>query len=148
MNLIKRNTNSWYPFALLNDLQTDWDNAFGRLVPAENFVRGFDPQIEIREESDHYAVRADLPGIDKSELKVTVDDNVLAIQGERRESKEKKTEGYQYSERVYGSFFRSVRLPGEVDADKIKAEYRDGVLDVSLPKSAKVKAKQIAVEVK
>jgi HSP20 family protein len=106
------------------------------------------PEVDITEEKDRILVRADLPGMKQEEISVEVSDGVLTIKGERKRETESK-EGKTYRvERSYGSFLRSFTLPAGVDAAKVNAAYKNGVLEVTLPKLAEAKAKQIKVEVK
>ena len=106
------------------------------------------PEVDITEEKDRIIVKADLPGMKQEEIAVEVSDGVLTIKGERKRETESK-EGKTYRvERSYGSFLRSFTLPAGVDATKVNAAYKNGVLEVTLPKLAEAKAKQIKVEVK
>ena len=106
------------------------------------------PEVDIAEEKDRLIVKADLPGMKQEEIAVEVSDGVLTIKGERkRESETKDAKTYRV-ERSYGSFLRSFTLPAGVDAAKVNAAYKNGVLEITLPKLAEAKAKQIKVEVK
>ncbi len=106
------------------------------------------PATDIAEHDDEYVVRLELPGVKKEDVKITMRENVLTIQGEKRQEKETGGESHHRVERVYGSFQRSFTLPTTVKADKIDAEYKDGVLNVTLPKAEEAKPKQIEVKVK
>ncbi len=132
MNLIKR-SESWDPFSILDDF-------YGA-------ARHFVPAVDVREDEGHYLVKADLPGISKEGLDVSITDNVLTIRGERTEKSEKKEKGYWHSERWSGSFSRSLELPAEVDASKVSASFKDGVLELSIPKPEQTKPKQVKVNV-
>jgi len=106
------------------------------------------PEVDITEEKDRLIVKADLPGMKQEEINVEVSEGVLTIRGERKHETESK-EGKTYRvERSYGSFLRSFTLPAGVDAARVNAAYKNGVLEVTLPKLAEAKAKQIKVEVK
>ena len=94
-----------------------------------------------------YAIKADLPDVKKEDVKVTFENGVLGIEGERRFEKEDKNKKYHRIERSYGKFVRRFALPTEVDGAKVKAEFKDGVLSVVLPKSAKAVAQTIDVKV-
>ena len=124
-----------------------------------DFFRGWDvngeekrfgtwaPAVDIAENENEYEVRADLPGIPKKDINVSVDNGVLTLSGER---KEERTEGKGANRRIkryYGTFSRSFSLPGSVDTEKVKAAYKDGVLAVTLPKREEAKPKQISVKV-
>jgi HSP20 family protein len=95
-------------------------------------------------------LRADLPGLKKEEFSISVEGSQLTLKGERKQEKESGNpeKGYYYSERTYGTFLRSFEFPTEIQAEKVKAAYKDGVLEVTLPKSENAKPKQINVEVK
>jgi HSP20 family protein len=94
---------------------------------------GWSPQIEIFEREGNIVVRADLPGLEKDDVKVEVNDDALIIQGERRHEHEDRQEGYFRSERSYGSFYRAIPLPDGVDAENANATFRNGVLEVTVP---------------
>jgi HSP20 family protein len=106
----------------------------------------FVPNLELVERDNEYALNVDLPGVRQEDVQVSVDDdNVLSIRGERRDEKSSRSRGYEYTERSYGSFSRSVELPRGVDASKIEADYRDGVLELRIPKTEQAMARQIPV---
>jgi len=116
-----------------------------RRLPTE---MGWAPAIEMFEKEDKYVIKAELPGMKKEEIDISVIGDTLTIKGERKAETEVKEEDYYCCERSYGSFFRSIALPSTVDADKIKASYEEGVLEVTLPKAVKVKPKKIALSAK
>ena len=152
MTLMRRSREVWDPFDFMRDLQSEM-NRFLNLSPLRKdgdlaWARPFEPDIEVREEPDHFLVRADLPGIKKEELNISVTGNLLTLKGERKGETETKGRDYFYSERFYGAFSRTLELPTEVEADKMKAAYKDGVLELTLPKAESAKPKQIKVEVK
>ena len=103
---------------------------------------GWTPPIEMIEKEDKFIVKAELPGMKKEEIDISVVGDTLTIKGERKAETEIKEEDYYCCERCYGSFFRSITMPATVDAKKIKATYEDGVLEVSLPKAPEVKPKK------
>lgn len=105
------------------------------------------PTVDISESEGEYLIKAELPEVKKEDVKVTVEDGVLTIQGERRQEKEEKGKRFHRVERSYGSFVRSFTLPESVDDTAVKAEYKDGVLALHLPKTEKVKPKAIEVKV-
>ena len=135
-----RRNDLWDPFAGRADLREEMN----RLLGGET---GFAPSIDIVEDKDNYLVRVDLPGLSKDDVSVTLQDNFLTIKGERKAEAESKDANYYRRERVYGSFSRTFELPGTVDPKKIDAHFRDGVLHVTLPKTAEPKPKQIEVKV-
>jgi HSP20 family protein len=142
MNLILRNQGN--PFDLFQDFEED----MSRLFTAGGKGTVFGPHLDMHEEGNDYILKADLPGIRKEDLKVTIADNVLTIQGERKSETEKKDKNYYRVERWSGSFERSVGFPAEVDASKVKASFKDGVLELTVPKSEKAQPKQIEIDVK
>lgn len=105
------------------------------------------PAMDITENQDAFMVKAELPGMDPKEIDVQVTGDVLAIRGERKQEKEEKKENTIRTERVHGSFFRSVRLPSPVDAKGVEAKYAAGVLSIRLPKSEETRKKKIEIKV-
>jgi HSP20 family protein len=106
------------------------------------------PDTDIIERSNEIVVRADLPGVKKEDIEVTVQDGSLVIRGHREEQKETKEESYYSMERAKGTFFRSIALPEGVDMSTISAVYRDGVLEVSIPRPQAAEAEKVKIEVK
>lgn len=105
------------------------------------------PAMDLREDKDQLTVTAELPGMKKEDINVSLHENTLIVSGEKKcEEEEKRGENYR-SERCYGRFHRSITLPWTVEAGKIDASYHDGVLTITLPKSEQAKPKQIAVKV-
>jgi HSP20 family protein len=106
------------------------------------------PAVEMIDRKDELLVKAELPGIEKKDISVSVSGDVLTIKGERKMEKEVKEEDYYCCESVYGKFFRAISLPMGVDTEKIKAEHKHGILEVHLPKTKEVKekVKEISVE--
>ena len=153
MALIKWGEDVWSPLHDLTELERDMAKWFGQRPAPSRWGAAADggqwfPEVDIAEEKDRILVRADLPGMKQEEIAVEVSDGVLTIRGERkRESETKDAKTYRV-ERSYGSFLRSFTLPAGVDAAKVNAAYKNGVLEIALPKLAEAKAKQIKVEVK
>jgi HSP20 family protein len=110
-------------------------------------VAEWSPLVDITEDDKEYLIKADLPEVKKEDVKLTVQDDVMSISGERKYEKEEKGKKYHRIERAYGSFMRSFTLPEDADGSKVSAEYKDGVLKVHLPKSEKAKPKSIEVKV-
>ncbi len=106
------------------------------------------PAVDIIDEKDMIRVRAELPGMKKEEIEVSVNNDTLSITGEKKEEKEIKEKDYVRSERYYGSFHRAFTLPAGVDPQKVNASYKDGVLEIALPKREDAKPKQIKVDIK
>lgn len=105
------------------------------------------PSVDISETDTAYLIKGEIPGVKKEDVKVTVQDGMLTIQGERKMEKEEKGKKFHRVERSYGSFVRSFRLPDDADENKVKAEFKDGMINVTLAKSAKAKTKAINVAV-
>lgn len=106
------------------------------------------PSADISETDKEYVIRAELPAVAKEDVKVTLDEGTLTITGERKQQKEDKNERFHRVERFYGSFERSFSLPGNIDADTVRCESKDGILTIHIPKNEtpKSKAKQIVVQ--
>ena len=105
------------------------------------------PSVDISEDDKEWLVKTDLPEVKKEDVKVTVENGVLTITGERKFEKEEKDKKYHRIERAYGNFLRSFALPDAADGSKVAAEFKDGVLKVHLPKSEKAKPKAVEVKV-
>lgn len=143
----------WNPWKDLEELEKRLSTIWGR-SPAKSegekeamTVAEWSPLVDISEDEKEYLVKAELPEVKKEDVKLTVQDNVLSITGERKYEKEEKGKKYHRVERSYGSFMRSFTLPEDADGSKVSAEYKDGVLKVHLPKSEKAKPKSIEVKV-
>ena len=136
-------------FQDLEDFQKEMNRLFESRWPAKANGNSFwAPPVDIIDEKDHIRIRADLPGLKKEDIEVSADNGILTIKGEKKEEKETKEKDYVRSERYYGAFHRSFSLPTGVDAQKVNASYKDGVLEVALPKREDAKPKQVKVEVK
>ncbi|MCX7732967.1 MAG: Hsp20/alpha crystallin family protein [candidate division WOR-3 bacterium] len=139
---------TWDPFremvSLRDELDRLFDSVFGRL-PRERGETYWAPPLDIEETEDAIVVRAELPGMNKEDIKVSLSGDTLTISGERKFESEKKNRTYYRQERIYGKFQRTVTLPAEVEGDKAKASYKAGVLELVLPKSEKSKAKEITI---
>jgi HSP20 family protein len=147
MNLMK-----WDPFRELEDVSNRLNRVFGRplarMEPNEMFtVADWAPSADISETDTAYLIKAEIPGVNKEDVKVTIENGMLTIQGERKMEKEEKDKKFHRIERSYGSFMRSFRVPDDADESAVKAEFKDGVLNVTLTKSAKAKPKAINVSV-
>ena len=120
------------------------DTAFSRLG-SEEPMGSWAPLCDIYEDGESIVVKAELPGVDRNDIDVQVENNVLTLRGERKLEREVKTENVYRTERSYGTFTRSFTLPVSVDTEHIKAEYKDGVLHVTLPKVDEAKPRKIKV---
>jgi HSP20 family protein len=141
----------WAPFRQLSELRSEIDRLFESPLHAlasssQQFLSGWAPVVDIHEERDHLMLRAELPGVKKEDLDISLHGDVLTISGERREEKEFEQAQVYRSERFLGKFQRSFTLPVSVAADKVDANYRDGVLTVRLPKAEEAKPKQITIK--
>lgn len=150
MNAITR----WDPFKELEDMQSRLNTMFGRAPVRKGgdkeealTVAEWAPLVDITEDDEEYLIKAELPEVKKEDIKLTVDEDVLTITGERKYEKEEKGKKYHRVERAYGSFMRSFTLPEDADGSKVSAECKDGLLKVHLPKSEKAKPKSIEVKV-
>jgi HSP20 family protein len=123
-----------------------FEEPFGFLTPSTSFFEGWTPAVDIYEDNDKYVLKAELPGMKKEDIDVSLDGSTLTVSGERKHEEEKK-EGESYrSERFFGRFQRSVTLPAAIQANKIDATYKDGILTITLPKAEEAKRKQIQVK--
>jgi HSP20 family protein len=105
----------------------------------------WNPAVDLYEKDDHYMIKAELPGVDKNNVKIDLKDRLLTLSGERTYDNEVNEENYYRRERSYGKFQRAFTLPADVDSDKIKAEFKDGVLQIEIPKPEEKKAKQVTI---
>lgn len=106
------------------------------------------PAIDIYETKDDVVVKAELPGMNKEDIKINIVDNSLVIEGEKKQEKEVKEENYYRVERRYGAFRRAIEIPVPVKTENVEATYKDGVLEIKLPKKEEAKPKEIEVKVK
>lgn len=138
----------WDPFQLGEDWSRDLRKLFGGMPVPKIGFRGFhEPDLDIRDEADRLIVTADLPGMKKDEVEISVEGNRLLLKGERKQEEEIKKKNYYCCERFHGSFFRSVELPAEIDAEKVKASYQNGVLEIVLPKKKGALGKGTKIEI-
>jgi HSP20 family protein len=141
----------WNPYRELEEIQNRLSRVFGevpwRVRDEDMFSADWAPALDIQETEKEYAVKVDLPEVKKEDIKVELLDGALTIQGERKQEKEEKGKKYHRVERQYGQFVRRFALPGEVDATKIQAQFKDGVLTVTMPKTAAATPKPVEVKV-
>ncbi|HJV93678.1 MAG TPA: Hsp20/alpha crystallin family protein [Azonexus sp.] len=148
MNLTK-----WDPLSELEAMSSHLNRIFGRpALPgaaAHDMLKMADwtPSVDISETDKEFLIKAEIPGVKKEDVKVTIESGMLTIKGERKMEKEEKGKKFHRVERSYGSFVRSFRIPDGVDESKIKAEFKDGVMNVALPKSEKAKSKALEIPV-
>lgn len=144
----------WNPFQELDEVQNRLGSFFGRFPRFGNGngngglkLADWSPQVDITEDDKEYLLKTDLPEIKKDEIKVNVENGVLSVSGERKAEKEEKNKKFHRIERSYGSFMRSFNLPEDANGAKVTAEFKDGVLQVHLPKSPVAKSKAVEVKV-
>lgn len=147
MNLV-----TWEPFKELEDVSNRLHRIFGKSLTRGNGdesvkLSDWSPTADVSETNEEYLIKAELPDVKKEDVKITVENGVLTLQGERKQEKEEKGKKFHRIERSYGSFLRSFTLPAEVDDTKIRADFKDGMLHLHLPKSEKAKSKVIDVKV-
>jgi len=152
------------PFTFMRRFSEEMDRlfedfGFGQGLLAPGFERGLDqletlagsawaPQVEVLERDNGLIIRADLPGMTKDDIKVDIADNAVAIRGERKSEREEDEEGYYRSERTYGSFYRRIPLPRGAKPEAASADFRNGVLEITMPTSQTTEAKSRPIEIK
>jgi len=122
------------------------DGFFTKSMLHGDIAPAFTPAVDIEESADEFILRSDLPGVSQKDVKVSLIGDVLTIRGERKRESESNGGGRHRVERVHGSFERSFRLGTPVSADKVKAQYRDGVLEIHVPKAEEAKVREIEVQ--
>ena len=137
---------------LFDDFFADFDTFFGErpfhvMRPAENPWFG-SPNFEVSETDEEFRVKAELPGLDEKDIEVTIDRDLLTVKGEKRREQEEKKRNYTLSEMSYGQFSRTFALPEGVDRDNAKAQFKKGVLTLTLPKTEQAKTQQKRIEIK
>jgi HSP20 family protein len=143
----------WDPFQEIQELQKRLNGLFGSTPVRRGdereaiTVAQWAPLVDIAEDDKEYVVKAELPEVKKDDVKVTVENGVLTVSGERKFEKEEKGKRYHRVERAYGSFVRSFSLPDDADDAQVKAEFKDGVLQVHVAKQEKARPKTIEVKV-
>lgn len=152
MNLIRYQSpqlSSWPPFNRLASLQDEVNRLFDFAWPSADSSLSSDwaPALDVAEDKDRFLVELEVPGIKKEDIKLSILDHVLTVSGERKDERVQREGATFRSERSFGQFKRSVTLSSAVDADKVKASYKDGILSIELPKAEEAKPKQIDVSV-
>ena len=143
----------WDPFRDLISIQDRMNRLFEQTLARTREEEGIAastwmPAVDIYETPDQVVMKAELPGLTREDIEINVRDNTLSLRGQRKFEKDVKEENYLRIERAYGSFQRSFTLPVTIQQDKIKAVFRDGVLEMSLPKAEEARPKQIKIDVK
>ena len=141
----------WQPFRGLTEIQTEmnrlFDTFFNRPAGLGMMERLWAPAMDMYETKDDVYVQVELPGVKEKEVQVSITNDVLTVKGERARQQELSDDNSHRLERWFGKFERSIELPMAVQADKVKATYRDGVLEIKLPKAETVKPKEIKIDV-
>ena len=125
-----------------------FDNFLNSDLKLSDDISTVQPVVNVEETENEYLISAELPGMDKKDINISIDDNVLSISGEKKSETKSEDKNYHRFERNYGKFYRSFELPHSVDRENIDASYKNGVLNISLPKAEEAKPKQIEVKVK
>jgi len=144
-------TARWDPFHQLSSLRDEIDRLFESPFSALNeglqpFMSGWSPALDLYDDKDNFLVKAELPGMKKEDIEIQLHDGVLTLSGERKQEKKFEGSDIHRSDRFVGKFQRTLTLPSQVDVDKVKASYQDGILTVTLPKSEAAKPKQIQIK--
>ncbi|MBI1804440.1 MAG: Hsp20/alpha crystallin family protein [Ignavibacteriae bacterium] len=150
-----RDVTVWHPVSDLTNeivgMQREIDRMFERFrggTVDDSHASMWIPAVDVVEKESEFIVKAELPGVDRKDVKITVQNDILTISGEKRHEEEKNDRNYQRVERSYGSFQRSFTLPSTVANDRIEAAYDNGILTVSIPKVEEAKRREIEVKVK
>ena len=141
----------WKPFAEMARWERDMERMFGdffggRWSPDRRLTIS-EPAVDLYEDKDAVVVKAELPGMTKDDIQVNITDHMLILKGEKKKDEEVKEKEYYRSERIYGAFTRSVPLPTETDPEKVHATFKNGVLEVRLPKTEEAKKREIKINV-
>jgi HSP20 family protein len=142
---------AWAGFGRLSSLRDELDRLFespwAELSRTSQLLSGWTPALDVHEDKDNFVVHAELPGMKREEIEVSLHDGMLSISGERKLDKQYEEAEVYRTERFFGKFQRTVTLPAPVAADKVKAQYQDGILTITLPKTEAAKPKQIEVNI-
>jgi HSP20 family protein len=137
----------WDPFQELVALNNRLSRTLGEGLPStEEAFGSWAPPVDIFEKNDHLVIRAEIPGVKKEDMDVRIENGVLTLHGERKNETEVKEANAYRMERIYGTFTRSFTLPTTVDATKVAATYKDGVLEVTVPKAETAKPKKVDIK--
>jgi HSP20 family protein len=138
----------WRPFRELERIARRWESPFPRLFEdiVDNFEEAFTPAVESYVKDGNLVVRADVPGLEPKDLDVSILGNILSVKGERKSEKEVKKEDYLRREVSYGSFERRMTLPEGAATDKVKASFKNGVVEITVPLARETLAKKVPVE--
>jgi HSP20 family protein len=142
----------WRPFRELERMRKEmdrlWDSFFEeRPIRKAEETGEWVPSLDVSETKNEIVVKAEIPGMGPKDIDISLSNDILTIKGEKKQEREEKEATYHFIERSYGKFVRSIRLPGEVKSDKINASHKNGVLDITLPKSEEAKKKEVKIKV-
>ena len=139
------------PFREFEDILRRYSEPVGRNLLGRDqegiLSTGWTPSVDINETKDAYVVKGELPGVDKDNVDISIEDNLLVIRGEKKVESDSDDDKYHRKECVYGSFERSFSLPKQVDVNKVEASFNNGVLKLNIPKAEEAKPKQIQVQI-
>lgn len=139
---------SYHPFRDVSSLQDEVERVFRQAFgerSAASSAGAFSPALDVEETEEAFTLHVELPGVNAEEVEVSLEENVLTVAGERRFYDERASEGFRRIERHFGRFHRAVRLPDRVDADRVSAAYRDGLLTITVPKAEEAKPRRIQI---
>src|SRR5262245_49056883 len=142
----------WNPARELLGVQNEMNRLFSNFFDRDLFETSYrhstwEPAVDISESAEEFLISADLPGLSKDDVKISYEDGVLTIRGEKKQEKETKEKNYHRVERSYGMFERSFRLPSRIEVKAIEAKFNDGVLNLRLPKAEDAKPKEIPIKI-
>jgi len=142
----------WKPFGEVSSLRKEMDNLWNSFLGETAFPRSFSndwlPSVDVSETDDQLVIKAELPGLDAKDVNVSISGDLLTVKGEKKKEEERKDEHFHSSERFYGSFQRSFRLPSNIKTDEVDATFNKGILELTLRKTAESKKKEIEIKVK
>lgn len=140
------------PFQELATIRDEMERMFRQMFPrpvegdGESLLGNWSPHLDVEETAEAFVLHVEVPGVKAEDIELSLDEDVLTIDGERRFYEEKEAKGFRRIERRFGSFHRAIRLPSHVLADKVEAKFADGLLTVTVPKAEEAKPHKIAVK--
>jgi HSP20 family protein len=142
----------WKPFSEVSSLRKEmdnlWNNFLGDTTSLRSFSKDWLPSVDVSETDDQLRIMAELPGLDAKDINVSISGDMLTVKGEKKKEEEREDEHFYSSERYYGSFQRSFRLPSNIKTDEVDATFNKGVLQLTLRKTEESKKKDIEIKVK
>ncbi|MFQ5458618.1 MAG: Hsp20/alpha crystallin family protein [Myxococcota bacterium] len=135
----------WDPFRDLLDMQKEVGRFFNEDAPILKRASSWAPPVDIHETEDSFELSVELPGVKKEDVTLEVKEGIVSVKGERRQEKDVEEKNVHRIERRYGSFYRAFNVPSNVDASRVKAAYKDGVLRITLPKAEEARPRQIEI---